>query len=273
VSTAVTEKPTTKPQRSRLEELTAALDHHKQEFQRYSTELADLSAALQSALDEALAKAPAESPWRVNGEPHKLRERMRKVEEKLDRLGPVMDTLTAQVNRESALKAVAEVQAATKRMRALNKEAEADLREIGEMVAGITEVWNRYADNRDVRAALRLEIEAALKSVRMLEPETAAAWDDLEQPEGPQPAKDIGALLDQFVDIIFDAFNNGYRGAMSDAVDAFGRTYEVEGGDRSYGRRLPNLLPDCRGQDRRIGGPGIEKFARSIEPGANFSLR
>jgi hypothetical protein len=138
------------------------------------------------------------------------------------------------------------------------------------------EVWNRYADNREARASLCLEIENALKNVRMLDAETAAAWDHVADPEeGPGPgsrAKDIGAFVEMLVEIIFDPYHNGYRGETSTVFDAeSGPSIAVDAGDKRYGRRLPNLLPALQAQDTRIGGSGVARFTGSPDPGPNFS--
>jgi hypothetical protein len=75
-----------------------------------------------------------------------------------------------------------------------------------------------------------------LRGVRLLDPETANAWDDLTDPEGSSAPKDVGEML---VEIIFDPLDFGYRGGTFNALDADGRAYPVEAGDRRY-RTLPH---------------------------------
>ncbi len=271
MSATATEK---KPTLSRFAELALALEKHKEKRQLLETQLTDLATQHQAALNEELAKEPGTNPYRIDTEPYKLREKLRKIEGQLETLGPVIETLTAQLNREGALKTVAEVRAGVERMQELHEAAEADLTETGDLIGeAVLSIWNRYAENREERIALRREIEAVLPSVRMLDAEVAARWDALEDPEGPQAPKDVGKFVELLVECIFDPYNQGYRGGTSTGIDAFGRSYPVESGDKRFGRRLPNLLPDLRGQDARVSGPGVESFAGAPEIGADFSVR
>jgi len=107
------------------------------------------------------------------------------------------------------------------------------------------------------------------KSGRHLQ--AAQAFDELVDPETQSAPKDIGAFLALVVEIMFDPYNAGYRGEKTTWLDESGTLHHGEAGTFTYGRRLPHLLPYLHGQDRKVSGPGFEKWGGAPEP-ATYSF-
>src|SRR5262249_48784657 len=158
------------------------------------------------ALDEELARNPGGSPFRKDSKPWALREKQGRLEAQLETIGPVIDTLTSQVNLAKMVADRKTVEAATARLAELFEEAEALFAQAGDVFPGGTSegllaIWNRYAGNREARTELRREIGPVLHSVRTFSPEAAMAFDELVDPETESAPKDIAAFLALIVEI------------------------------------------------------------------------
>jgi hypothetical protein len=277
-----------------LEELQEALDQRREQRQNLLAELANLALEEDAARAEFLRTAPTEDPYRVGGkgtQPLKVRTRREKVERQLKDLEATIGTLNGHINREAAIADIENLRTKTAELEKLNKATARRLKEAGAAFEQfILEQWNPYAELLQQRAALRSEVAQAgtLRSVQMLDPEAASAWETVSvAPETPRAPPDAGAFVEMLIEVMLDPGNDGYRGestiietnfAASDMRPLPGELRHtrtvVESSNRKYPARLAELLPDLRGQDVRVEaseGVGVGLFG--LNPGPWFSGR
>jgi hypothetical protein len=213
---------------------------------------------------------------------------------KLRGLKSTVATLESHFAEESAAQAVAEIKRQTKQARALTSESDECWSEAGETLKSLLGVWNRYAEVLQQRAEQASDVESskALRQARTLNPEIAAAWGAAPAPaEGDRIPLDFGAFVEMLIEIGLDPRREGNRPETTEIITrnaeaSMRPTGEPEqtrtvvtSGNRKYPPHLAELLPDCRGKDRRVQlsaafGSGVSTFGSTqTTPGESFSVR
>ena len=271
-----------------FEELTEALDQKRERLRERSAKLLELVSEEQVALDDFLRATPDKNPWTVGTKPQRRHDEVVKVEHAIGNLEREVESLVAHVNREGALRDVANLKAKTEQIEKLNAAIARRLKESGKAFEQfIRECWNEYAELLEQRAALRSDVaqSGTLRNVQMLDPEAASRWEEVSvAPETPRTGAppDAGAFCEMLIEVMLDPGNDGYRGETTEVIRRYadsdmprphGEPKEirtvVEAGNRKYPARLAELLPDLRGKDVRVearDGVGVGVFGLNRWP-------
>jgi hypothetical protein len=211
-----------------------------------------------------IAKDLSKDPYRRDGLATAARKEREQAERELEDLDSTIETLIAELNRASALRSVDEIKAAVAKAGRLQEARDECWREASALVAQALEPWNRYAGLLGELDALTNAIKPseALRLAQTLDPALVAQWEQAAVPsEGARIPVDFGAFLEFIIEVALDPRRDGNRAEAMEVItqnadpldDPGGRTRTVrEMSNGRYGRRLSDLIPDLRGQDRRV---------------------
>jgi hypothetical protein len=268
--------------RTKFETLQDTLARRQAEAAELEAHLERLAAEESAAVDELLREKPSASPYSLHSRPQRLRAKQAKTRTELEGVRTAVATLERHVAEGARAHAIDEVRGRTRELRKLVRSSGAAWLEAGELFASLVGCWNTYAAVLEERLSLVAEVRVseALGLARMIDPEAASAWDEADQPpEGVRVPLDLGAFLEVLIEVGLDPHNEGFRPATSEVIvtnaDASMRPHGepaqkrtvVSTGSNRYSAHMSELVPDLRGQDKRVQGDnrqaeGVSTFAR-----------
>jgi hypothetical protein len=214
-----------------------------------------------------LARDPSKDPYRRGGLAASKRDEREKAETRLEEIDLTLETLTAELNRAAATRSLDTIKTALARAEELQAARDECWREAASLIAQALEPWNRYAGLLAELDGLTSELKdsEALRLARTLDPALVGQYEQAAVPaEGARVPVDFGAMIEVVLELMLDPRREGHRTERQVLVtrnaDASMRPHGepeqtrtvVETSSRKYGPRLSELVPDKRGEDRRV---------------------
>jgi hypothetical protein len=223
-----------------FEELQAALEKRQAERQQLLSKLAELVQREEAERSALLRAKPDADPYAVGAKAKRFHDERAKTERAIANLEKTIEVLIGHLNEAGAVRAVEGLRELTEQAEKLKKAEDAAWRKAGRVLEELLSVWNPLAENYEERERLRGEAEREnLPTQARLDAEVGSAWEQAIDFQGPRVPTDIGSFVEMLLEMVLDPHGHGYRESEN-------------GGDRRYGSHLPGLLPDLKGQDRRV---------------------